>query len=185
MKLRLWLLAMIAVAACGTVRANPPATPISIDWTSGSAPGLTVYQAGPRVYDVTVRNGGTAVNLTGYTPVMYWSTSNTAASVVTGSVAIVTATSGTFRATFSASDLNYTQGAYLYGVGLTSNNYTTARQGALRILYDPLAAGASAVTWSTNVNLSLYTFTGTIPVANVAGAVRSVAINSVTNTPNG
>lgn len=140
----------------------------TIDYAYESVPTYTVYQASERSWVWTVRNYSATQDITGQTPFMYWATSNSAGSVVTARCAIVVATSGTFRATFTPTDLNYT-GRVVYGVGLrgTNGNAVVARQGALVIVADPYASGVGAITWTTNVDWN------TITWLNLPGFVSS------------
>lgn len=131
-----------------------------IDFSYQTAPALKVYQANQKTYQWTVKNNNTAVNGTGYTPFMYIAASNRAVGVVTAACTWVTQTAGVFNAVFSPTMLN-TNGAWIYGVGLTSNNVTVARQADFTIIPDPYATGAGTLTFSYGINWSLYTFTNT------------------------
>ena len=54
------------------------------------------------------------------------------ATMATASVTIVSGAAGTADATFTAADLNYTPGRYIYEVGITTNDIATVyRQGVL------------------------------------------------------
>ena len=156
------VLAVLAVFAIlpACVYAIPDIS-VDVDWSQTRATQLEAYEAGPRNYLVTCKNRGSVINLTGYTPVMWWATSNTAASVSTAACAIVSATGGTFRASFSASALNYSGGRYIYGIGLTSGTYSSVRLGTFLLHDDPYASGATPITWTSNINWALYTFLNT------------------------
>lgn len=166
--MRAVVIAAVAVlAAAASAVADPPRA-ISVDYTYPTAPALQVYRANARTFTVTVKNSGTVVDLTGYTPSMWWATSNTASSYVTGTCAVVTATAGTFRCSFSSAALNYAPGTYVYGIGLTSGTYTTARMGTLVITGDPAASGATPLaTSSTNVTIGAYSWTGAFPTSAI------------------
>lgn len=173
-------LAILAILA-GQCRAEPPRS-LAIDWQQTTAPALTVYQANSRTFTVTMRSGATPINLTGYTPRMWWALSNTAPSYVGATCTVLVATSGTFTATWTASDLNHAQGNFVYGVGLTSNTYTTAQMGTLTIRSDPYAAsGAAPITWASNViNGSSYTFTAPWPTSAIPASIVSGAAAGAT-----
>jgi len=147
MKLRILALLFITLSAQAVTET------VTINFESRRTPDLSVYQANLKTYKWTMYNGSSVVNLTEYTPVMYWAYSNNAPGVVTASVSIVSATGGTFTATFSTADLNAASGTYIYGVGLLSDaGVTIARQGRFEIIDDPYAGGADAITFRTNVN---------------------------------
>lgn len=141
------------------VLADPPQS-VTVDFDGGKAPALQVYQANQKTFLWSVKNGINAVNLTGYSPLMYWTTSNTALTVVTASCSVVTATAGTFTATFVPAQLNYAASNWIYGVGLSSGSVTVARQGTFTILADAYAMGGmtNAVSWVTNLNCDLINF---------------------------
>ena len=170
------LIALLAVIPA--VAFALPDIDVTVDWSQTRTTRLEAYEAGARTYLVTVQNEGVAVDLGDYTPSMWWATSNTATSISTATVSIVNATAGTFRATFSAAALNYTGGRYIYGVGLTSGSYSTARIGTFIINSDPYASGASPVVWTTNINWALYNYENTA----VSGPYRAGAgITASTN----
>jgi hypothetical protein len=145
---------------------------VSLDFSGWNAPGLEAYQGNEKSFLVTLQNAGAAWDVTGTPPIMWWAVDNASASVVTAACTVVTATSGVFRATFYPADLN-TYGTFIYGVSVTSNNVTTARQGQFVIRRDPYAVGGSPVQYGTNMNFGLisryistlgsgpYLFTGT------------------------
>lgn len=199
MRLSIFSLAMMAAALTAHAGID---TPLTVDFSGRTAPALDVYASNVKTFRVSVLNTGAAVNLTGYTPVFFWAVSNQATAVVTASCSVVSTSGGVFNATLSASDLNYAGGSYIYGVGVTSNGTTTARQGVLRIIPDPLASGAGPVTWTTNLNWSLYTFVdgggngpylfagaslatnsrGQVTVT-ITGATASAAFGALTGSP--
>ena len=150
-----WLLAFLPLVAL----ADPPQA-VTVDFDGGRAPALQVYQANYKTFLWSVKNGISAVDLTGYSPLMYWTTSNSALTVVTASCSVVSATAGTFTATFVPSQLNYTASNWIYGVGLSSGSVTVARQGTFTILADAYAMGGmtNAVSWVTNLNCDLINF---------------------------
>jgi hypothetical protein len=134
-----------------------------------------VYQATSKTFLWTARNSGAALNLTGYTPFMYWAQSNSASAIVTASCAIVSATGGTFTATFTPSDLN-TNGTCMYGVGVVSGSVSVAAHGTFTIVRDPYATGASNVTFTVSESDDLQS------VVN-RGASLSTTIASTASTP--
>jgi hypothetical protein len=127
-----------------------------------------------------VKQNGQKVNLTGYTPFMFIAPSNTHPSIVTSACAIVTATNGTFTATWTPAMLN-TNGTWIYGVGITdADGDTTARQGVFVLTPDPFAQGAGAMTMTTNYA------TGTQLAAEVAARIAgdTALSNYVANATN-
>ena len=150
-------LTILLATIAGAVSAQPPESK-TLDFVREAAPALKVYQANQKSYTWTLENDGTAVDLTGYTPFMFWATSNRASAIVTASCSVASATAGTFNATFTSADLNATltgAAVYVYGVGVSSGGVTTARQGNFQITPDPYASGVAAVTYTTNVNWAL------------------------------
>jgi len=173
-----WAVLTMAAAAVAA-----PDEPLAVDWFSGSPPPKTAFMAGPKAYMVTLSTNGSAYNFTGQTPEMWyastnaWATTNAPAVYVTGTVSVVNSTVGTFRVTFSTQDFNPSlgQGNYRYGIGLTSNGYTEARQGWLTMLYSPRAAGVSFANSASNVNIAAYTFNGTFPTSTIPTEVWALA----------
>lgn len=171
MKKIITCLALLSVTAIADV----PSQSVTVDFEAQYAPNLSVYRANAKTFAVTVKNAASVYNLTGYTPVMWWATNSTASTVVTGVCTIVTATNGTFTAAFGATDINYTPGRYVYGVGIVSNGVVrTARVGVLTIEGDPFASGAGPVTWTTNVNISIFNWMGKFPTSAIPDTVWSV-----------
>ena len=156
---------------CGAAFAAPTPYPVVIDSQSKvETPSLTVMQGNERTFRITFKDNGVASSLGTQTPFLFWATNDTASVVSTASCAVVVATNGTVDCTFSPAALNYTPGKWRYWAGLrtSTGNLTTYRSGTFTISGDPQGAGAGAVTWTTNVNLALYNFSGQLPSANVA-----------------
>ena len=153
---------------CGVALADPPESR-TIDFSFSAAPSLQVYSANLKTYTWTVNNAGRPVNLTGYTPYMDITPSNRAAFVITAACVIATATSGTFTAVLNPSSLN-TNGSWIYGVGLTSNGNTTARQGSFVIIPDPYAQGAGPQHFGSTINWALYSYANTTNGPYLAGS---------------
>ena len=169
MKRAITALALLIATATGLIAAPEP-YPVTVNSRSLNLAPVTVYRASESAFALTMVDGSTAMNLTGHTVWMAWYTNALASTVSTSSVAIVSATGGTARATFSAAAMNYTPGRYGYQVGVSSNGVIrTIRHGVFNINGSPYAAGADPVTWSTNWNLGLVTITGTFPLANLSG----------------
>lgn len=145
------ILAFLAAAA--TAQADPPLNK-TVDFSASTAPALQVYQANTRTIQWTLKNNNATVSGAGYTPVMWIASSNRASQVVTAACSWVSQTGGTFSAVFSPAMLN-TNGSWVYGVGILSNDMTTARQGAFVISADPYAAGAGAVAFTSILNWGL------------------------------
>lgn len=146
---------MIIAMIAGVAIADTPVLPLTIDFRARTCPGLEVYSANQRVLDVTIKDGFTKYDYTGRTPVMWWSPSNNQTNlsgVVMAAISNTNPTNGTFRATWSPSNLN-TNGNFWYGVGITTNGVvTTARIGQMRIIYDPYASGVSPVSFGKSLN---------------------------------
>jgi len=151
MKKAILILLGLTVAAY----ADPPLQR-TVDFAGSTAPMIVVYQANNRTVQWTCRNN-TSLNGTGYTPFMWIAASNTASSIVTAACSWVSQTTCVFNAVLSPSSLN-TNGSWIYGVGLTSNGVTTARQGTFTILADPYASGAGAIDYTIPLNWSLYSY---------------------------
>lgn len=181
--MRIALLAGLLITIWGHSAHADPALPVTIRWTGAAsgAPAITVFASGPRTIDFALVNGTAAVDLATYTPVCWWSTNaNQGSQVIPASCSILVATAGTFRATFSASDLNHAAGNYVYGVGLTDSGYTTAQQGGFIIRSDPYASGGVSISFTNAYAGQLAALT-----ARVAAMEASTnAWNSgITNTP--
>ena len=158
---------VIFLAGVLSAQADPPLSK-TVDFSGSTAPALQFYQANTRTVEWSYKNNGAAVNGAGYSAFMWIAPSNSSPSVVTAACSWVTQTSGIMRAVFSPSDLN-TNGYWVYGVGLTSNNNTTARQGALSIVADPYSS-ASALTLTSAINWSLFTYLNTTNGPYLAGS---------------
>ena len=155
----------------GVVMADTP-QPITVDFANTYAPALEVYQANIKTFKVTLTMAGAAMNIAGNTGVLYWARDASSSGIVPATCTLVSSgTSGIFNARFSPSDLNTNgaDGPYIYGVGIVSGNVTIARQGSFTIKPDPYATGASPITFTTNVNASLITWTGTMTVPFFVG----------------
>jgi len=132
----------------------------TLELTQPAATSLRVFQANRWVYDWTVTENNLAKDLTGYTPYMVIMPSNTAAGCVTGVSYVVLATAGTFRVEWPAASLN-TNGTWIYEIGFKTNtNPMTRRQGVFILTPDPFAVGVGNISFSSNINASLYTWTG-------------------------
>jgi hypothetical protein len=161
----------------GFAHAQIAPLPITVNSYSETAPPLILYKASPRTIRVTHLDGTTPTDLTGLTPVLTWATNDTAGGIVTSSVSIVSATGGVFDATFSAAQLNYTGGRYLYEVGVAP---TVTRQGVMTLNNSPYGSGVGAVTFGTNVNWGLvlaYLNAGQGP-----GIADGITISQTTNS---
>ena len=146
--------------------------PLPIDSQTAIPPDLEMFQANKRVVRITFTDGGAVLNGTNCTPFLWWSTSEHASGIVTASVVWVTASNGIADATFTPAMLNTNGQGWVYGAGVldAGGNPLVYEHGSFRIRPDPFATGAGAIIWTTNtVNLSLYTFTGTMPAANISG----------------
>lgn len=162
----LFLTLLIPLYCIGSTNLDESQT---VDIKLRQAPALEVFQANVKGYQWTIKNNAAVLNGSGYSPVMYWATNNTASGIVTASCAWVNQTLGVFRAEFSTSDLN-TNGDFIYGVGVTSNDVTIARQGSFLITPDPFAVGAGTVSFSSTINFTLYDYLGVTNGPTVAGS---------------
>lgn len=158
----------LCVLAGDVLAAGPAPYPLAIN-SQGDAPAaLPMYQANQRTIRIWFSDGDSAVNASNCTPFLFWSTSEHSAQIVTAACSWVTQALGVADATWSPSDLNTNGSGWIYGAGVlnSNNNPVVFRHGTFSITADPYASGASPVTWTTNVNLSLYTFTGLLPATN-------------------
>ena len=154
--------AFIAVLlAAGLLPALAVDRPLTVQY--GTEPeALGVRQANEVDFIVTLLSkAGAAVSLAGRAPYFWWAESETATGVSTAACSVVDAPAGIFRAHFTSAALNRAGVGMAYGVGVYSNGYDTAWIGPITIYPDALATGAGAVVWTTNVNLSLWAFSGT------------------------
>ena len=120
-------LILLCGMAAGMADAAGPNTPLVVDFNASIAPMVQAYQANAKAFDVSLKNGNSPVVLTGYTPFLWYAVSNKSTAISTAACAIVSATGGTFTASFSPAGLN-TNGMFWYGVGITAGTgATTAR----------------------------------------------------------
>ena len=175
------IIASILLAAAAVYAADPAPYPLAIDSQTGTPPDLKMYQANARTIRVSFSDGGTALNASNCTPFLYWAESEYSTAIVTSSWSWVTQSLGVVDMTWSPSALNTNGVGWIYGVGLRNNddNPIVYQHGTFEIVADPYATGAASITWSSNVNLSLYTYTGTIPSVNVGAGF----FHTPTNTP--
>jgi|GEM_PF-1910847 len=154
------MLTMLALLPAAVLAA--PAEQQIVDLSGRYAPALSVRQATEKTYRWTVRNNGRPVDLTGYQPIMYWASNSLAGGIVPATVSWVDASNGIFTACFDPASLNAT-GQMMYAVGISSNAYTLAAHGNLRIDPDPLASGAPALQLSRSIIISNITWLGSFP----------------------
>jgi len=132
-------LMMISLLLASSLLADPPVSN-TVDVAGLSAPALVAYCRNVKSFVWTVKNTGTAVNGTPYTPIMYAISSNTAsrATMIEATCSWQSVTGGTFIATFPSNTLT-TAGYWIYGVGLkdSGTNVTIITQGRLSIRPDP------------------------------------------------
>jgi len=172
------ILATILLTA-GLAHAAPAPYPITINSQSATAPGVTAYRAGQQVYRVTFTDGSTASDITGMTAWMSWSTNRQSASVSTSTVSVVGATTGLVDFTFSPSAMNYAEGRYIYEVGVyTGSTISVYRQGEIIIRGSPYATGADPIAWTTNVNIALLNWIGTLPLVNLTGGTTNYLLTA-------
>lgn len=119
---------------------------------------ITVEQAEPAVFTVTFMDGASPYDLNGKVPFMFWSKSATIPPTVRASFSVVSITGGVVQFSFTAADLNLTNGTQtaIYGIGVQNYPQTVAR-GRFRITPNPYSSGAGDIPWATNV------MWGTIP----------------------
>ena len=100
------------------------------------------------------RDGTNAVNLAGATPFMSFSTNAYSSARVTSSYSIVSSATGIVDFTFSAQGFNLRGGPFVYEAGIADSNGVSVvyRQGSLWLDPSPYSAGASAVSFGTNLN---------------------------------
>lgn len=155
------MLCTVAWVALGSLlpsraSAAPAPYPISVSSQDQRAPSLSTFQAEPRTFRVTFKDGTNISDVSSATVFMGWATNAYANTYVTSVWSKVDGGSnGVVDFTFSAADLN-TNGSLIYFVGAGS----TYRQGALTIAPNPWSTGVSAPTLTSNVNMDLYTWSG-------------------------
>lgn len=154
-----------------TIGLADPVLNKTVSFSESTAPAIQVYQANTRTIRWAVLNNNIAANGNGYTPFMWIAPYNKSPNIVTAVCTWVSQVGGTFDAVFSPSDLNTNGMNWVYGVGYTSTSpsNTTARQGLFSIVADPYA-GASPITYTTPMNMALYTYSNTTNGSLIAGS---------------
>jgi len=153
--------------AAGSLAAPAP-YPVTINSRAATAPLIEAYRASARTYRLSFTDGGAATDLSGCSAFMSWATSNTAVSCVTGSAAVISATGGIVDVTFTAAQLNYAPGRYIYEAGISSGGVVTVvRQGVLLITGSPYGSGVQVATFGTNLNFGAYQLVGIVPTGNL------------------
>ena len=103
----------------------------------GKAPDLKLFKNSTTVIEVQLKNFGTTVNGTGYTPYFYIAASATNRNPTNAVCAFTVTTNSTFTATFTSNNL-ITAGTWIYGCGLSNaTGMTTFKQGFIKITPDP------------------------------------------------
>ena len=155
----------LALLTCAALaHAAPAPYPITINSRSTSTAPIEAYRSSPKTIRVSFTDGATASDITGHTVWMSWSTNAAAATAMTSTVSVVSATGGVADCTFSAAALNHAPGRYLYEVGVTTNSELRVyRQGVMLLRGSPYATGGGTQGWSAAVNIDAYTWTGSFP----------------------
>jgi len=170
------LLALVLTALAIAMPAVPQSSsaagiapyPVTINSRSSTAPGIEAYRASARTYRLSFTDGSTASSLAGHTAFMTWSTSNTALTTVTGTVAVVSSTGGVADVTFSPAQMNFTPGRYIYEAGMSTGGVVTvSRQGVMVLIGSPYAAGTPVASFGSNVNIDAYAWIGTWTTNNI------------------
>lgn len=153
----------VALLLAGPVLADPPAPyPVTVNSKADTVASITAYRANPRTYRVSFTDGVTASVVTSRTPFMAWATNSSATTYSTANWAYVSGTTGQVDFTFAPAAVNYAAGRYVYEVGVKNGTIPTVyRQGVFIIQGSPIAQGVGPVTWSSNINWSLFDYTGT------------------------
>ncbi|MDD5502160.1 MAG: hypothetical protein PHH26_01710, partial [Candidatus Thermoplasmatota archaeon] len=157
--------------------AGPAPQPITIDSQSRVVAGQEVYRASARTFRLSFVDNGTATDITGYTPFMTWSTSNTASICYTSVASVVSATGGVADCAFSSAQLDYAAGTYIFEAGLVDDPIVF-RQGVFRIRASPYGQGTGAAIATTNLNWAAIGNTGT-ESAPFALKTRTITIDGV------
>lgn len=162
------LLLTILAAMASVCYADPPAPfPIEINSQSRVAPEVWTFRNNVRTFRATFKDGTNAVSLVGATPFMSWSTNELASGVVTSSWALVdSGTSGMADFTFTAAALNYATQTNVYEIGV-AGSVAVYNRGRFLIKPSPYATGTNMPVFTTNQNLTGYSFTGQPWIENV------------------
>ena len=162
----------LILTAAGMLSAAPAPFPLTVDSQKAKAPDALAFRSSESLFRVTFTDGATASDITGDTPFMSWSTNSVAATTSTSTYSVVSATNGIVDFTFAPAAVNYTPGRYIYEVGVLSGGTPRVyRQGVFTLQGSPYSTGADPITWTTNQNIGLITFTGTLPDANIPDAI--------------
>lgn len=183
-----------AIIAAGMLLCMPgyaaPPTPedVTIDIGDATAPGITVFRANDRTYRVTLTDGTNAVDLTGTTFAMSWKQNANSTQQVVAAAVAVDLTSGIVDYTFSAADLNFKPGRYLYEVLVTDGGGSVAtwNQGDFIIKPSPAASGASPISFGNTLNWNTLTsYSGNWPFTPGAGITFTTNATSLTIASDG
>jgi hypothetical protein len=180
MKRIITITAIMGLTCLVSAQNSPAPYPLTINSRAQTAPPVLVYKANQSQFRVSFKDGSTASAVTSNdVPFFNWFTNSTATSVSTSSWSLVGGTStGQVDFTFTPSSVNYNAGRYGYEAGIKTQSgmIRTYRQGVFTIQDSPFGAGASPVSWSSNINWNIYTFTG------LDGAPMLVGTNLLAST---
>jgi len=147
------LFALIVAAAAALCFAAPAPYPLVVNSQSSQLNPIIVYRGSPYTIRAQFVDGTTSADITGYTPFASWSSNATATGIATAGVSIVNATNGQVDLTFPATAFNFAPGRYVYEIGLSNQ---TVRNGVLDLRGSPYTAGATNLTFGTNLNFASF-----------------------------
>lgn len=155
------IIVAVLITMAGICLADPPAPfPIEINSQSRVAPEVWTFRNNVRTFRATFKDGTNEVNLVGATPFMSWSTNEMASGVVTSSWALVNSgTNGIVDFTFQAAALNYATITNVYEIGV-AGTVSVYNRGRFLIKPSPFSTGTNMPVFTTNQNLTGYTFSG-------------------------
>ena len=183
-----------AILAAGLLLCMPghtaPPTPedVTIDIGDATAPSITVFRANDRTYRVTLTDGTNDVDLTGTTFAMSWKQNANSTQQVVAAAVAVDLTAGIVDYTFTAADLNFKPGRYLYEVLVTDGGGSVAtwNQGDFIIRPSPAATGASPTSFGNTLNWNTLTsYSGNWPFTPGAGITFTTNATALTISSDG
>ena len=179
------ILLVIAIVA----RTAPAPYPLRVDSERATLPQIENYRGGQRTFRVSFFDGTNPTILAASDfPFLSWATNSLAGAQTTATWSKVTGRTGQVDMTWTSADLNHTPGRYQYEVGIVSNNIPSVyRHGTMLLRGSPFAAGAAAISWTTNFYPATFNIIGTFPAGTMdeADPIYAAASNSFLNLKGG
>ena len=154
---------LVMLLAVGTYAAPPQPDEIHAASAGDTIRAVSAYQAVQKTFRVFYApNTTTNDNITGCTPIMRLYPSVTSTVFYTSSWSVVSYATGIVDFTFSAQNLNFSNGlAGIYGVGLLVNGHEEMYgQGNFTVKASAFGVGVPAPVAVSNVNMDLYGWSG-------------------------